>query len=127
MIYGVGVDIVQVGRIERWLASPELIDRFFNPVESRLLAGSFKQKAQSLAARFAAKEAFAKALGTGFRGLNLKSIWIESDKLGKPILCTEGTASDLLKGVGSTRVHVSLSHEKSYAVAMIVIEVEDGQ
>ncbi|MBU0936983.1 MAG: holo-ACP synthase [Spirochaetes bacterium] len=126
MIHGVGVDIVQVDRIEAWLQQPKLLLRFFNELELELLKSPHKQKSQSLAARFAAKEAFAKALGTGLKGLALKSIWVESDAYGKPQLKLSGAAAAALAACGSARMHLSLSHEREYAVAMVIIEVPNA-
>ena len=71
-----------------------------------------------------AKEAFSKALGTGITGFSLKDVWIENDKSGKPEFCFGSSAESLLREkCGTCKVFVSLSHEKEYAVAFVVIEV----
>lgn len=126
MILGVGIDMVQVARIEPWLEQPGLSERFFHPEELKQLKAPFKQRAQSLAARFAAKEAFAKALGTGLRGIVLRDIRVETDLAGKPTMVCEGTAAAACADRGAGRVHVSLSHERDFAVAVVVIEAKDA-
>jgi holo-[acyl-carrier protein] synthase len=126
MILGIGVDMVQVSRIEHWLEQPGLSERFFHPEELRQLKAPFKQRSQSLAARFAAKEAFAKALGTGLRGIVLKDIRVESNHEGKPAIFCEGTAAAACVARGAAAIHVSLSHERDFAVAVVVIEAKDA-
>lgn len=79
--------------------------------------------AQSFAARFAAKEAFLKALKTGWRG---KVTWhdmeILNDELGVPTMTVTGEALNLMKGLGATRIHLSISHTTEHAVANVVLE-----
>ena len=124
MICGVGTDIAQVSRFEKWVKNPEMIERFFNEKE-RSFAGSESAKCQHYAARFAAKEAFSKALGTGISGFGLKEVYITNNEEGKPSLNIEGAALALLKErFGDCNVFVSLSHEKEYAVAFVVIELK---
>ena len=77
--------------------------------------------------RFAAKEAFAKALGTGFAGLSLKDMWVVNDDSGNPSLAFgEDTRRILAERVGPCVVHLSLSHEKEFATAFVVIEKKGG-
>ena len=97
--------------------------RFFNSAEI-MEKGSVGAKCQHYAARFAAKEAFSKALGTGIAGFELKEVFIQNDQLGKPELKVEGKALELLKERAGNDfcLHVSLSHEKEYALAFVVIE-----
>lgn len=122
MIIGIGFDMVEVERMNKWAAKKEMVTRFFHPRELKDLEEQNKSTAHSLAVRFAAKEAFGKALGTGISGFSLTDVWIMSGPSGKPVLKTEGNAAKLLKAAGGERVHVSLSHEKSYAGAVVVIE-----
>ena len=123
MIFGVGTDIVDVRRFEKWANAPELTERFFNEKELNL-GGTLAAKSRHLAVRFAAKEAFSKALGTGITGFSLKDVWIENDKSGKPEFCFGSSAERLLREkCGTCKLFVSLSHEKEYAVAFVVIEV----
>lgn len=123
MIFGIGTDISQVDRFEKWVKNPQMFMRFFNSAEI-MERGSIKAQCQHYAARFAAKEAFSKALGTGIAGFELKEVYIQNDGLGKPELKVEGKALELLKERAGDDfcLHVSLSHEKEYALAFVVIE-----
>lgn len=122
MIFGIGVDIADVRRFEKWVQKPELAARFFHAAELPL-RGTLGAQCRHLAARFAAKEAFSKALGTGIRGFSLKDIWIENDEAGKPELRFCGSAEKELRRLcGACTVFVSLSHEKEYAIAFVVID-----
>ena len=122
MIYGIGSDIAEVKRFEKWVKNPQMIDRFFNEREVSKGKNIFAM-CQHLAVRFAAKEAFSKALGTGLSGFELKDVYITKDENGKPFLNFQKSAINLLKErCGECRVHVSLSHEKEYALAVVVIE-----
>jgi len=122
MITGVGIDIVHVKRMERWLANTKLLERFFHPEELAYVLSRGKTAAQSLAARFAAKEAFGKALGTGLSGFTLKDIMVYNRSGGKPEIKLSGTAQTALEKSGANRAHISLSHEKENAVAVVVLE-----
>ena len=122
MIAGIGTDIADVRRFEKWIKNPEMIERFFNEKE-RSSAGSDSAKCQHYAVRFAAKEAFSKALGTGISGFSLKEVYITNDSEGKPSLNIEGAALSLMKErLGECNAFVSLSHEKDYAVAFVILE-----
>ena len=77
---------------------------------------------EHLAARFAAKEAFVKALGTGFVGINLKDICVHNEPSGKPVLKLNNTAEEKFVQSGAAFVHLSISHEREYTVAMVVLE-----
>ena len=124
MIYGIGTDIVQVSRITRWVRNPDMIARFFNP-EELMERGTEGARSQHYAARFAAKEAFSKALGTGLSGFALREVFITNEESGKPCLNVQGAAADVLKvRCGKCRLHVSLSHERDYATAFVIIEGE---
>jgi len=124
MIYGVGTDISDVRRFVKWVRTPSLISRFFNERE-RQETGTEAFLSQHYAVRFAAKEAFSKALGTGLSGFDLRDVFILKNEDGKPELHTSGTASEVLEARcgKNARVCVSLSHEKEFAVAFVVIEV----
>jgi holo-[acyl-carrier protein] synthase len=123
MIAGIGIDIVRVERMRRWRNHPGLLERYFHPRE---LAAALERGAgadYSLACRFAAKEAFGKALGTGLAGIVLKDIMVINHPGGRPELQVFGTALAALKKNGANRIHLSLSHERDNAVAMVVLEV----
>ena len=125
MICGIGCDIAKIARFQSWLEKPEMIARFFN--ERELFPGqhaSLGRRMEWYAARFAAKEAFAKALGTGFSAFKLADTYIEKNDDGQPFLRVTGGAREKLESLygWDTQIHVSLSHEKEYAVALVIIE-----
>ena len=124
MILGVGIDIVHVGRMHHWQTVPGLLNRFFHPEELKDALGRGKSAALSLAARFAAKEAFGKALGTGLHGLILKEIRVINNCKGNPDIDLTGRAQAAMIALGGTRVHLSMTHERDNAVAMVIIEGE---
>lgn len=124
MIYGIGTDIVEVTRIE---AS---IDQFGDDLAKRILAESELAsymvshiKPRFLAKRFAAKEAFSKALGTGLRApATMQNIAVSHDDLGKPILVLAEELQVFLHGKNITKMHISISDEKNLAAAFVVLE-----
>lgn len=125
MIYGIGCDIVKVSRLEKWVQSEgSYIERFFHEDERLSESVSFQRKCESYAGKFAAKEAFSKALGTGISGFSLKDVYVVSDSKGKPEFRVTGKALELVEELcgKNCRIHVSISHEKEYAVAYAVIE-----
>lgn len=121
MIRGVGVDIVQVKRIkglfERW--GEKFVGRVFAEGERMVLQG--EKVAERLAARFAAKEAFLKALGKGIFQIPLKEIEVVKGERGEPRIVLKGKAAMLCEGL---KVHLSLSHDGGYAIAFVVVEDE---
>lgn len=124
MILGVGVDHVLCGRMKeilsRWRGRFE--KRVFDEAELKY-ARARREPHLHLAARFAAKEAFFKALGTGFgRGINWTDVVVRNRSDGKPDLLVKGKARDLAEEKGVRRVHVSLSHTEDSGVAMVVLE-----
>jgi len=122
MIAGIGIDIVRINRIERWLDDARLLERYFDSEELSLASSRKNTASQTIAARFAGKEAFGKALGTGLSGIILKDIVIVNDDKGKPEIKLKGTALEAFKKSGAQKVHISLSHESENAVAMIILE-----
>lgn len=122
MIFGIGTDITKVSRFEKWIKDSGYIERFFAD-EERCSGKSEQAMMEHYAARFAAKEAFSKAIGTGLVGFDLKEVFIQKNQNGKPELIVRGKAENLLKSMCNNPViHVSLSHEKEYALAYVVIE-----
>ena len=124
MIRGVGIDLVEVGRmeraIERW--GQRFLERIFAPEEIGLCLKRAKP-GSCFALRFAAKEAFAKALGLGIRsGLVWRDIEVVNDELGKPGLRLSNRAQELFGSVGAERIWLSLSDESTIAVAVVVLE-----
>jgi holo-[acyl-carrier protein] synthase len=124
MIAGIGVDLVLARRLERWRNIPGLLERYFHPQELSVSLSRGAGAALSLAARFAAKEALGKALGTGLSGLTLRDINVVNRSNGRPELELRGTALSALERNGAVKVHLSLAHEQEYAIAMVVLEAE---
>ena len=122
MIVGIGVDVVYVHRLKRWQEIPGLLQRYFH--EDELAASLERGDAAylSLAVRFAAKEAFGKALGTGLEGIMLKDVMVKSHRNGRPEMFVKGTALAALEKSGAVTIHLSLTHEKDNAIAMVVLE-----
>ncbi|MBO4533004.1 MAG: holo-ACP synthase [Treponema sp.] len=122
MICGVGIDMTTVERFDSWLQKPAILDRYFNDRE-KCPDKSVDFQKQHYAARFAAKEAFGKALGTGITGFNLCEVYVCNDSAGKPELIVTGSAEKKLSELfGDCKLFVSLSHEKNNAVAVVIIE-----
>ena len=122
MILGVGIDVVHVYRLKRWAEIPGLFNRFFNPDELKAALPRGEAGILSLAARFAAKEAFGKAVGTGLAGFTLREISVMNSQNGKPVMHLSGKAEQAFKKIGGKRIFVSLSHERDNALAVVVIE-----
>lgn len=123
MIFGIGTDIVRIERMQQGL------DRYGDKFAERILSAEELSEyrkseigARYLAKRFAAKEATAKAMGTGFRdGLSLKHIFVGHDDKGKPILNYTGQASTFIQENNITESHISLADEQEYAVAFVTL------
>jgi len=124
-ILGIGVDIIENKRIKSSIRNHKFKDRIYSPKE---LKQSFlsKDKVKYFSKRFAAKEAFAKALGTGFRNnLNFKDIEIINDKLGKPYYAKTKKITKLIKKefkVNSFNCFLSISDENNYSTAFTIIQ-----
>ena len=120
-VISIGVDICDVKRIRKLTEKHHLkfLEKVYTPGEIQYCLNKVS-KYTSLAARFAAKEAFLKALGTGLRsGLQWKEIEVENDNLGKPHLKLHGQTA---KTIGDRHIHLSLSHTDENAVAFVIIE-----
>ncbi len=115
MIVGIGVDVVEVARLAKSLErTPALLGRLFTPAEQEA------ERIDSLAGRFAAKEAAAKVLGAP--GLDWTEAEIVNEENGKPVLLITGRALELATRLGITRWHVSISHDAGIATAFVVAE-----
>jgi holo-[acyl-carrier protein] synthase len=124
MIVGIGVDICRIERLARLRErhGARFLDRVFTPGE-QAYCGLGPNCDQRYAARFAAKEACLKALGTGFSaGTTLKDVAVVSTPSGRPELVITGQAEHVLRQLGVVTVHVSLSHEREHAIAFVVLE-----
>jgi len=123
VIKGVGLDVVHIDRMKHWNSIPGIFERFFHHAEleeSRSRGESSMHL--SLAARFAAKEAFGKALGTGLKGIKLSDIRVKTNHNGKPDIVVYGTAAKALEESEGTLLHVSLTHERDNALAVVILE-----
>jgi holo-[acyl-carrier protein] synthase len=121
---GVGIDVVEVERLNRALEAHgrRFENRVFTPGEVADCAGR-ADRTLALAARFAAKEACLKALGTGWAaGIGFRQIEVVRDGDGRPSLRLHGAAADRARAMGVTRCHVSLTHQASVAAAVVVLE-----
>lgn len=124
MIYGTGVDIVEIKRFQRFLdkGNDTMFQRLFTSGEIAYCSAK-KFSAQHYALRFAAKESFLKALGTGLRdGLSWQDIEVVNDALGKPELKLYRRAQEMFRDAGLTGCFLSLSHDAGCAIAMVVLE-----
>lgn len=160
MILGTGIDITQVSRFKKWVER-NMIPRFFNEQEILCTQPPLSQRklqylCEHYAARFAAKEAFGKALGIGIFGFSLKDVWVCKKDSGAPTLRLENSAlsaflsflqsrlacppeyfADIEKRMGDPsappldasnklpfpQIHISMSHEKEYAIAQVIIDI----
>ena len=121
MIVGVGIDVVPVARFEEAMArTPSLAERLFTAAELVTDSGAARS-AESLAARFAAKEAVAKALGGG-GGMLWTDAEVVLDEAGRPSVVVRGTVADRAARLGVTAWHVSLSHDGGVAAATVIAE-----
>ncbi|MCY6483317.1 holo-ACP synthase [Clostridium aestuarii] len=127
MIIGIGTDIVEIKRIKKAMdRSPNFINKIFNKNEVEYLK-SRNMRPEYVAGRFAAKEAVAKAIGTGFTGFEFKDIEIDKTTLGKPIVILKGKAKKLDKKWGEYKFHLSISHSRDNAIAYAVLEVLNNE
>lgn len=117
MIKGIGVDIIELGRVRKSLSrTHRLVDRVLTVKETEYFNGlsSEKRKIEFLAGRFAAKEAYAKALGTGIGEISFIDIEILPNEFGAPEISVNSNVKD--------SIFVSISHSEAYAVAQVIIE-----
>ncbi len=124
-VIGIGIDIVEIERLQAALERrPRLGTRLFTAAELAS-AGGPGHRLPRLAARFAAKEALLKALGTGLRGVRWQDAEVVSDALGRPSFRLRGRLQSLAGRLGVTELHLTMSHSRGYAVAAVVAVGED--
>ncbi len=119
MILGIGTDLIDIVRIETAIRKEHFAERVFTPGERERIA---QRGADTAAGIFAAKEAVAKALGTGFNGFFTQQIEVRWDELGKPECVLSGGALERLNSLGGAAVHISISHAGGFASAFCVVE-----
>ncbi len=124
MIVGIGTDIVDNARIESVISrhGERFVKRIFSGREIEHLR-KFNYSRQTVGASFAAKEALVKALGTGFRyGISFSDMEIVRNADGKPLMKLSGKADEFARALGTKQVHLSISHEKSHSLAVVILE-----
>lgn len=122
MIIGIGTDLIEIARLEKSIGKPAFLKRIFSEKELELCDGK-QSRLQSLAARFAAKEAFMKALGTGWtEGISFCEIEILNDDKGAPLVNLLGKTREKADELGVKRICISLSHIKELASATVILE-----
>lgn len=117
-MYCVGVDIIEIDRIERVAA--RWGERFLKRVYTEAELAICKNRAPALAVRFAAKEAVMKALGTGVKGVGWREIEVLANSNGKPLVYLHGGARRKADQLGMGELGISLSHSREYAIASVV-------
>jgi len=125
MVIGVGTDLVEIARVARSIErfGERFLARIFTPGEIAYCQRKQKKAAESFAARFAAKEAGAKALGTGIsRGVSWLELEVRREPGGRPTLELGGRAAELAREMGVARVSLSLTHSGDLALAVVVME-----
>ena len=125
MIVGIGIDLVEVVRVERAdrRHGARFLARVFTDGEQRDANVAPERRWEMLAARFAAKEACLKGLGTGWsQGLALRQVEVVREGSGRPTLRLNGAAAQRAETLGVRQAHVSLTHQRSAAAAMVVLE-----
>jgi len=126
LIYGIGIDLSDCTRFEKWLNDDHFCYKYYSDEEIVYFRSRGRGSVYSMAAGFAAKEAFGKALGTGLAGIRLKGITVLRDDKGRPYFQFDDTISKTIKSCGiNPKVHLSLSHESHLAIAQVIIEVEN--
>ncbi len=123
MIYGTGVDIVNIKRVQKMIEKwdEKFLSRIFIETEKDYCKKK-SNEAVHFAARFAAKEAVAKMFGTGIGKVKWKDIIVINNKSGKPEIKLRGKAKDLKKELEIEKIFLSISHEKEYAIAQVIAE-----
>ena len=125
MIFGIGTDIVEVERIRKLDSLEKFADKILSLNELEVFKSQIDEKKVTfLAKQFAAKEAVSKALGTGIgKDIRFNQIEILRNSDGKPYLNHDGIITTICNDLGITKTHVSLSDEKKYALAFVILEI----
>lgn len=123
MIFGNGVDIIEISRIAKAIENPHFCERVFTMAE----ISETKMLAHRLAGFFAAKEAILKAMGTGLSIFSWQEIEIRHDRKGAPFFELTGKVRLYLSENQINRIHLSISHCKEYAIAQVILEAGDGR
>jgi holo-[acyl-carrier protein] synthase len=125
MIVGTGIDLVEIDRVARSIEryGRRFLERVYTEQEIAYCERKRRNAAESYAARFAAKEAGAKALGTGMGfGVTWREIEVGREPAGRPLLLLHGRAAEIAQGMGVERCSLSITHSRSEAMAMVILE-----
>lgn len=123
MILGIGIDMAKVSRFRSFLDKPHFLNKYFHQDEIEYVKSRGAGAAQSLAGKFAAREAFFKALGTGFSGFSPKDISVFNADNGRPYIIPGNRVKQELDSMAENcTIHLSISHEKEYAIAQVILE-----
>jgi len=122
VVIGIGIDLIEISRVKRAIENPNFVQRVFTPAERVYCDSRGRQGAASYAARFSAKEAVMKALGTGLAGGGTwQDIEVLPDEMGKPVLQLSGVFLQLAQQLKVAKIFVSLSHCQKYATAQVLL------
>jgi holo-[acyl-carrier protein] synthase len=128
MVLGLGTDLIETKRMQQSIDrfGERFLDRVFTAGEIEYCMRKKKNSAESFAARFAAKEAGAKALGTGIsRGVSWKEFEVRREASGRPTLHMSGRAQEIAEAMGVKRVQLSLTHTRDWAMAVVITEDQE--
>lgn len=123
MIYGIGIDLIEIARIKLATENERFTERVFTEAE-RLVT---KLQSNRLAGFFAAKEALLKAMGTGLAGFSWLEMEVVHDERGAPRFNVYGKIAEFLENKQITKIHLSISHGRDYAVAQVVLEILESR
>jgi len=121
MIKGIGIDLIEVERIEAAMERKGFLEKYFTEKEI-IMFKEHNMNAQKVAGNFCTKEAVVKMFGTGFRGVRLSEIEVLRDNFGKPMVILHGKAMELSSGLRIDYIHVSISNTDSHVTAVAIGE-----
>tara|TARA_B110000881_G_scaffold116390_1_gene102147 strand:- start:581 stop:964 length:384 start_codon:yes stop_codon:yes gene_type:complete len=125
-IVGTGIDIIENARIKKSIKNDLFVKRIYSKIEI-LNSKKFNDKTSYFSKKFAAKEAFVKSLGTGFKkGINFKDVSVINDKLGKPLFLISDKIKKIIKKKFNTKsfnFFLSISDEKKYSIAIVIFQI----
>lgn len=121
-LFGLGIDILEISRMKSKLCNDVFMNRVFSKTEKEIILNKGKNAAQTAAANFCGKEAFVKAIGTGFRSMDLNNIEILRNNVGKPFIQLSGSYKQNFETMS---FEISLTHTETTAAAVVIALEED--
>lgn len=121
MIIGIGIDIIEIERIEKAMTNPAFLKRIFTDMEIQYFQER-KYNSSTISGSFATKEAVSKALGTGIGEIGWQDIEVLRYNRGRPYVNLHGNAEKIFASLGGTKIHVSISHSRLYAISQVIME-----